>query len=94
MKKKFDLQLIKDLSQLHCNYRNNLMTEKDFGYSDLEDMELFNRYFHLGITNREDLIKEIKKFYFCRLCALHPRTRHIKMSFIQNFWETVENNAN
>ena len=92
--KKEDINYMKDLSQLHCNYRNNLMTEKDFDYSDLEDMELFNRYFYLGITNREDLIKAIKKFYFCRLCALHPRTRHIKMSFIQNFWETVENNAN
>lgn len=92
--KKFDLQLLKDMSQLHCNYRNNLMTDKDFDLSDLEDMELFNRYFHLGILNREDLIKEIKKFYFCRLCALHPRTRHIKMSFVQTFWETVANNTN
>ncbi len=92
--KKFDLQLLKDISQLHCNYRNNLMTDKDFDHSDLEDMELLNRYFHLGILNRDDLIKEIKKFYFCRLCALDPRTRHIKMSFIQNFWETIENNAN
>ena len=94
MKKKFDLQLVKDLSQLYCNYRNNLITEKDFGHSDLEDMELFNRYFCLGITNRQDLIKEIKKFYFCRLCSLHPRTRHIKMSFVQTFWETIANNAN
>ena len=70
------------------------MTDNDFDHSDLEDMELLNCYFHLGILNRDDLIKEIKKFYFCRLCALHPRTRHIKMSFIQNFWDTIENNAN
>jgi hypothetical protein len=92
--KKFDLQLLKDMSQLHCNYRNNLMTDKDFDLEDMEDMELFNRYFHLGILKREDLINEIKKFYFCRLCALHPRTRHIKMSFDQTFWEKFANNTN
>ena len=92
--KKFDLQLLKDMSQLHCNYRNNRMTDKDFDPEDMEDMELFNRYFHLGILKREDLINEIKKFYFCRLCALHPRTRHIKMSIVQTYWETVANNTN
>ena len=85
---------LKDIRQLERVCRNNLMKSKSMDLEGLDDHEIFNRYFHLGIDSKKELISQLKKIYFCRMCLIHPRTKNIKLSFIQNFWETIVNKAN
>ena len=94
MMEKHAFQLIKDLHQLDLMYRNNRVVNSEIPKEELEDMEFFNQFFHLGIKNQKELRSKLKKASFCRICKIHPRTKDVPLSFIENFYETVVNHAN
>ena len=46
---------LKDIRQLDCLYRNNLMKSKSMDFEGLDDHEIFTRYFQLGIDAKKEL---------------------------------------
>jgi hypothetical protein len=86
--------MIKDLHQFDLLYRLNHLKNSEINRDDLEDMEYFNYIFNLGLKNQKELKSKIKKVVFCRICNIHPRSKHIPIRFIENFYETVVNQSN
>jgi hypothetical protein len=87
-------QMIKDLHQLDLMYRFNQVKNFEISREDLEDMEFYNHIFHLGLKNQKELKSKIKKAAFCKICSIHPRTKHIPVWFLENFYESVVNRSN
>ena len=88
------LQMIKDVHQLDLMYRFNQVKNFEISREDLEDMEFYNHIFHLGLKNQKELKSKIKKVAFCKICSIHPRTKHIPVWFLENFYESVVNRSN
>jgi hypothetical protein len=87
-------EMIKDLHQLDLMCRNNRTVNSEIQNEELEDMEFFIQFFKQGIQTRNDLRSKLKKTAFCRICKIHPRTKDVPLSFIENYYETVVNHAN
>ena len=49
------LPQLKDIRQLDCLYRNNLMKSKSMDFEGLDDHEIFRGYFQLDIDTKKEL---------------------------------------
>jgi hypothetical protein len=91
---KQNIQLLKDLYQLDRLISSKLMRSKFINRKEINNLKELFEFIEIELDITEGLTFEFTKIYFCRLCILHPKTKNFKISFIQNYWETIVNNSN